>query len=207
MRSWFKAVLVVGVSCLLAGGAAAQFMGFPITFMLQHNPALQKELKLTEEQLAKIKELTPKIQEKFKADFEKVQKLDEKERPAKQQEVAKAMRQETFKALADVLKPEQMKRFKQIDLQQRGDRALNDEEVQQSLKLSDEQKSKIKSIREAHREAFAKGMKENPMEFNKKIQAMNKETSEKVKGVLTDEQKKALQELMGEPFHPAPAGK
>ena len=53
------------------------------------------------------------------------------------------MSAESDKALADVLKPEQTKRYKQISIQARGVDAFADEEVQKALKITEEQKTKL----------------------------------------------------------------
>lgn len=119
------------------------------------------------------------------------------------QAVSKEFNDDATKALGEVLKPEQVKRLKQIELQQRGSRAFVDEEVQKALKLTDEQKEKIKGIAEESgkqmRELFGGGQG-NREEAFKKMQSLRKETNDKVQAVLSDDQKKAWKELTGEPF-------
>src|SRR5438552_1218073 len=51
-----------------------------------------------------------------------------------------------LKALAEVLNPDQLKRLKQINLQVRGYRALNDPHVQTALKITSEQKDSLNTI-------------------------------------------------------------
>src|SRR5437660_887224 len=53
---------------------------------------------------------------------------------------------EVMAAIAKVLDPDQFKRFKQIDLQQRGNNAFKDAAVQKELKISSEQKTSIASL-------------------------------------------------------------
>ncbi len=53
-----------------------------------------------------------------------------------------------------MLKPEQVKRFKQIELQVGGVMAFNQPRVQEVLKLTDEQKEKIRGIGEEARGAM-----------------------------------------------------
>jgi hypothetical protein len=108
-----------------------------------------------------------------------------------------------MKALEGVLKPEQMKRLKQIELQMHGAGAFHDAKVQTALKITDEQKEKIKSIQEDAgkeiRELFTGGGRDFRAN-GEKMQKINKETMKKTMGVLSPEQKKAWRDMVGEPF-------
>lgn len=108
------------------------------------------------------------------------------------------------KALKDVLNETQLKRLRQIELQQRGSRALNDATVQKELKVTDEQKENIdivlKDAAKEARELFGKDAGGDFKERFAKIQAMQKETTEKVLGVLTSAQRKAYKQMLGEEF-------
>jgi hypothetical protein len=177
------------------GGFAGGFGGG--TLFLLNQKSVQDELKLSEEQVKKAKELSDKQREAFGG----LRDLSQEERRTKIQEQAKA----TDKAVAEVLKPEQMKRVKQISLQQQGARALSNPEVATALKLTDEQKDKVKSIQEEARTALGqrgqRGQRGRPSEEElKKLQEARKATNEKLMNVLTDEQKTKWKELSGEPF-------
>jgi Spy/CpxP family protein refolding chaperone len=208
MRNRLPAVLGFLLAGLLVSPAAGQppFGGRGGGFspgMLLQNTGVQKELKLTDEQVQKIKDVTQKIQDKHKDDFAALAKVDQQERREKFQELFKVIGEETEKELAGVLKPEQSKRLKQISLQQRGSQALSDEEVQKTLKLTDDQKDKIKTLNEdagkEMRELF-QNAQGNFREAQEKVAALRKETMEKVVALLTDDQKKTWKEMTGEPF-------
>jgi Spy/CpxP family protein refolding chaperone len=105
------------------------------------------------------------------------------------------------KAIAEVLDAKQAKRLKQIQLQQRGSQALTDAAVAKELKISESQKEKINTIladsRKEMQELFQGGAGRGNLE---KLTTLRKETREKVLNVLSDEQKKAYQEMTGEEF-------
>jgi hypothetical protein len=109
--------------------------------------------------------------------------------------------EETLKALADVLKPEQLTRLKQIEVQQAGERAFTRPGVQAALKLTDGQKEQIKALTEdaakQRRELFQGG---NAQGSRDKMTALRKETLDKIQAVLTDDQKKSWKDLTGAPF-------
>ena len=73
--------------------------------------------------------------------------------------------------------------------------------MQEKLKLTDEQKGKIKDINEESgkkmRELFQGGFGE---ETQKKLADLRKDSMEKASGVLTADQKKSWQEMTGKPF-------
>jgi hypothetical protein len=114
-----------------------------------------------------------------------------------------------WKALADVLNEDQLKRLRQIDLQVREAAAFADPKVQTQLKLTDDQKDDIKTILadaekamgEAMKGAFGKGAGGpggvNPLES---LQAMRREQKDKCIAVLTTPQKRQWAEMIGEEF-------
>jgi Spy/CpxP family protein refolding chaperone len=207
MRIGFMTTLIVGLAGWLVSPAAAQPPGgrggFGGPGMLLQNTGVQKELKLNEEQIKKIKDLVVKIQEKHKDDFAALAKVELQERREKVQELLKTIGEETEKELAGVLQPEQSKRLKQISLQMRGSQAFNEEEVQKSLNLTDDQKDKIKTINEdagKEMQEIRQSAQGNFQEMGKKMAALGKETMDKVSSLLTDEQKKSWKEMTGDHF-------
>jgi hypothetical protein len=173
------------------GGFAGGFGGG--TLFLLNQKSVQDELKLSDEQVKKAKELSDKQRESFGG----LRDLGQEERRAKIQEQAKA----TEKAVSELLKPEQLKRVKQISLQQQGARALSNPEVATALSLSDEQKDKIRSIQQEARTGRGQGGGGRPSEEElKKREEARKATNEKVLNVLTAEQKTKWKEMTGEPF-------
>jgi hypothetical protein len=174
------------------GGFAGGFGGG--TLFLLNQKSVQDELKLSDEQVKKAKELSDKQRESFGG----LRNLGQEERRTKMQEQAKA----TDKAVTELLKPEQLKRVKQISLQQQGGRALSNPEVATALKLTDEQKDKLKTIQEETRTARGqRGQRgQRTEEERKKLEEARKATNEKMMNILTGEQKTKLKELTGEPF-------
>ena len=154
--------------------------------------SVQKELKLTEEQVKSVKELAVKQREGFSG----LRDLPAEERMAKIQERIK----EHEKALGDVIGAEQLGRLKQISLQVRGASAFSDPAVVTALSLSDEQKDKIKAIQEEARKARGEFDPEKREESRAKIEAARKAAAEKTLAVLTAEQTTKWKELIGAPF-------
>jgi len=174
-----------------AGSAPAGGFGGGSLFLLTQK-SVQEELKMTEEQVKKATDLQEKQRENFKG----FKDLSKEEIKSKMEERTK----ETKKAVDDILKPEQVKRLKQISIQQAGARAYSDPEVVEALKITDEQKEKIKGIQEDSFKEMPKRGEGDREENAKKIEAIRKATKEKVEGVLSAEHKSKLKDLTGEPF-------
>ena len=141
----------------------------------------------------------------FEEGFEGLQSLSQDQRREKMQEMGKTFAAEVKKAAHEHLSPVQLKRFEQIELQQRGVEALADAEVQAKLRLSDSQKDKIKSIHDALTEQMranrpAPGGGGDFQAAFQKMRALSKEALEKALAVLTDAQRQTWKEMTGEPF-------
>lgn len=165
------------------------------------DPNVQKELKMSEEQIGKLKDAITKVLEKHRDDFAKLRQMP----PEEQQKKIMAINEEHTKAVRDVLDAKQWKRFKQIQWQSDpiGVGSLQDPDLQKELKLSDEQKKKIESaFNDANKkmQEMEKSRESSP----EKAQAVIKDLQKKVNDVLTEEQQKNLKELKGPPFQPSP---
>lgn len=171
--------------------------------LLKH-PEVQRELKLSNEQLQAIQHVTRAVHDKYQRGVDKLRSLGPEERRRKQAELAKAISQEITSALGRVLQADQTRRLEQIELQQQGLRAFPDPRVEKALRLTGDQKDKLKMITEgAAREArmlFRTGTSSSFEETLKKVESVRKKAVEKSIAVLTEEQRKAWYELIGEPF-------
>lgn len=192
------------------GGGRGMFGGGGLSML--GIPEVQKELKLTPEQIEQVKtkgpEIRTAIQEIFQeaGGFQALRDLGEEDRAklfAKVQDVQ-------TKAVASVLKPEQQKRFHQLELQQAGAQALGRKDVAEALKITDEQKEKLGGIQKEQGEAMRQIFQSvgNPMDMTsderaamqKKMQTLQKTLTDKSFAILTVEQSKSWKEMIGEPF-------
>jgi hypothetical protein len=204
IRPLSKCVLTLGALALLASPAWAQGrggFGGPGFLMA---PNVQKDLKLSDEQIGKVQGVLREVNEKHADERTAIRELPQEERPAKQIALSKTITEEVKTALA--LSADQSKRFDQIALQARGFQAFMDPTVIEKLKVTDEQKSKIREIAEASRAGgggFANlkdASEEERAAAFKKMAETRKENMAKVTALLTDDQKKAWKDLTGEPI-------
>lgn len=203
MRRFTQVGLAVAVLALMAspvlaqqqrrpGGGAAAGGG---QMGLLANKAVQEDLKLTDDQITKVKDAATKQ----RAAFQGLGDLSQEERVKKMQELNK----ENTKVLDEILKPEQKKRLRQLSLQQQGAMALATPQVAKALNVTDDQKDKLKSIQDDVRKQMGElrqGGGGNREEMAKKRAEITKATNEKVMGLLTADQKAKWKEMTGEPF-------
>lgn len=206
MRRFGRLFLTVGAVALMAAPAWAQQRGgfgggFGGGGFILMAPNVQKDLKLTDEQVGKVQETLESVRDKHQDEFAALRDLPQEERFKKARALSKTTTDEVKQALA--FTPEQSKRFDQINLQQRGYQAFADPEMQDKLKLSDEQKSKIREIGASTRERseeIRKSFQEDREGAMKKMNELRKENLDKALAVLTDHQKKTWKDLTGEPI-------
>jgi len=211
-------MLALGLIGLQAGLALAQPSGGarlarPTYWgnTLLQNKSVQEELKLTADQIDKIREISHSVYEKHREELDALEEKLGGEKDRKKREPVNQMRlrinEEARKGEEEILNPQQKKRLKEITLQQRGTGAFSEEEVQNALNLTADQKDKIKTIEnDFHKQwreilppdAF-RNRAELPERF-KKMDALRKESLDKVLAILRDDQKKKYNEMSGAPF-------
>jgi hypothetical protein len=206
MRRLAKTALTLGALALIAGPALAQRPGgfgggMGGGAMLLTNKSVQEELKADSAQVEKLNALAAETRDKMQ---QKMQSLSQEERGGEKGQAARReVTDEMRKSLANILKADQVKRFDQVELQVRGAQAFGDAKVQEKLKLTQDQKDKVKSINDdagAQRRELFQGFQNDREGTLKKMNDLNKATLSKVTAVLNDEQKSSWKELIGSPF-------
>lgn len=211
MRGMFRYVAAFGLMAALSapvlaqpgGGGGRGFGPGGGGLGLLMAPGVQEELKLAEEQVAKIREAGATLREKFAADFEALRDASQEERREKMQAISKKMSEESTKLLADVLNADQQKRLKQITLQARGIEAFADEEVQKALKVTEEQRTKLAELAsevQAKRREIMQGAQGDFQAAMQEMRAAQSAALEKAKALLSGDQKKSWSDLIGAPF-------
>lgn len=161
------------------------------------NPAVQDEIKLTDDQKDKLATWYEGFNEKIEEKSKGIER--NRENFAKLMAIRTEVSENAEKELKDVLKPDQIKRIKQIEFQMMGTRALQNEDVQKELGITDEQKEKFTKIGEESREAF-RDVFSGGRPDREKMQEMMAKQGEKYQEVLTSSQKTKWKEMTGEAF-------
>jgi len=225
MKTRTRWVIAAGICALAAGTVVAQGQGRgqgrggfgggfgvgPLQIVV--NKDVLEDIKATDEQKTKLeewaKEEQPKQREKMQ---EKLQGIPMEEFATKMPAIRAELNKELWKDVEKVLKPEQYTRVRQIGLQAMGVQAFNDKETTEKLKVTDEQKEKIKTALEEvqkdqmelfQNSGFQPGQppdQEAMAAFQKKQAELTKKSMDKLKGMLTEDQKKTWAEMTGKEF-------
>jgi hypothetical protein len=208
MRSLRGVVLAVSAAAWFSSQAWGQFFlapggrgSGPSQLVLRED--VQKELKLTDEQKKKVASVNDKIRAELQNEFQKMAGLDGRERDRKKMELAKRITKKSTTSMEEILSPAQMKRLREIALQHAGVQGLKNPEVEDALKLTEDQKEKIQKVMQgaiADLRFLFEHTEGAYEESQKKAVEVRNQCYAKAMTVLTDEQKKIWKDLQGVPF-------
>jgi hypothetical protein len=202
MQPLFNVCIVIGATACLVSPVAAQVRlpAQPTDFVqiqLLQNPSVQKELKLTDEQAGKLRELFLQNQEDLK---EVWQKYPPEEAGTHWQAASNELR----KGALAILDEAQKQRFWQIDVQfmtsfRFDSTTYSRADVVSRLGITAEQKKQLADIQAESSKKQQEAIK-TPQQYQQKFAAAKKEDREQVAALLTKDQEKKWKELIGEPF-------
>jgi hypothetical protein len=173
-------------------GPAMEMLG------LLRTDKFKTEFNLTDEQKTKLAEAEKEMKTAIREGLSGVSPADREEFQRKIGEVVKEAEKKIGEQIKEILKPEQMARLKEIQLQIAGPRALLNPEIRKALKLNDEQEKQIKSLGDEFQKNVKEVVKEaqglspeerdsKKSEYQEKIKKMITEFGEKAAAVLTPE--------------------
>ncbi len=199
------------------GGGGFGFGGQTGPAQLINSKTVQADLKATEEQVTKLKEWAKGWATKSREMLtEKLKDVPMEERFQKMAAVNAEITKIAYEEIGKVLDEKQVKRLKQVELQMAGTRAYSMKDVTDALKITEEQTGKMREIQmasfkdrqELNEEYGIKGFGgggggtklegDKAKEYQKKSEAINKDVETKIVAVLTDEQKKKFEEMIGD---------
>ncbi len=204
MRSVCANLLTAGLFVLVASPAFAQppagrMRTPPTAASLLRSEKVQTELKLTDDQKAKVTAIT----DKYKDDLAAARSAQDRD---KSRELTKSMNADLEKALPDILNADQTKRLNQLVVQASGLDAFSKDDVKTALKLTDKQSKDIDDQKAAVTKDAEDLMKDvgtdrqKRREAGQKVQTLRKDAMDKVLASFTDDQKKAWDGLTGDKF-------
>lgn len=203
--------------------------------LLQH-PEVQVEIGLTLMQRKKIADIREKqfiqMQERMRQTVQQTAQqartANPQDRQAQFQEMQAAMQQqvesfqgELTKEIEEILKPEQVKRLRELDIQYRGPMALADQRVANEVKLSPDTRGKVgpmvsdfiqksNELRRQYiqdwaasggpRSGRAPDLTSRASPVRRKVDPMKKETEKAILDLLSDDELKAWNAIQGAKF-------
>jgi Spy/CpxP family protein refolding chaperone len=215
VRSLLVMVLVLGVTFIAAAEAQAEEgarrgggrgMLRNSLLGLLGMEQVQKELKLSEEQIGKVEKINEELRAEMTDQYTALRDIEDREkRQAKMAELVGQFDSKAREKLRDVLDKEQTARLDQIRMQVRpvAD-SLANKDVVDRLKLTEEQQKKLAQINkdmQAKQSELYSGMRdaseEQRTEAFQKLRKIRGDADKQALEVLTAEQKEAFEKMQG----------
>jgi len=187
-------------------GGMARMGGMNSNFILLGREDVQEDLALTSDQKSAYKDAQDNQQEKMRAQFEEMRNSGTRPDPTAMRETFTKMMKEADAEVAKILKPEQLKRLKEISIQLDGNKSALKEDIQKDLAITDAQKAQLKKLQDAAQAANTSVMEKAR---NREIQwtevqditkKNDKALNDEIGKVLTAAQKTKLTEMSGKKF-------
>ncbi len=181
---------------------------------------VQKEMKLNEEQIGKVKKVVETLTAEMRKEYAPLREIEDRaKRTAKYTELRKKFDGKAREQISAAVSREKMIRLYQIRMQVRSAlESLSEKYVAGKLKLTDEQKKKLTEINAEHAAERTKlfssmrdATREKRSEAYGKYRTLRTDAEKKALEVLTADQKKTFEEMKGKEFklerRPRPAAR
>lgn len=174
--------------------------------ILLSNDAVKREIHLSDAQANRFKQVVKQGFDKYRPNLRDAKGDQEKQRQFLREWML-GIRQHVRKALPDILKPEQIKRLDQIQIQANGILSFKRKDVQDHLQLSIKQKLEIlkignelkKEVTKLFNDAVDMPLRKMPAAFQKSKE-LKSEATQKALDTLSSEQKDKWKEMTGNKF-------
>lgn len=179
-------------------GGMRGMMGGGRPVMLLMRPDVREELKISDEQGAKMTEIQQSMMQNMQGMMAGGQRPD--------REAMSKMWGDVEKKTMEVLTPEQQKRLRELFIQRQKNQAVMDKDVQKELNLSADQLAKLKTLQEQSQKASGALMEKaragemDWQQMGEKMRANGEVMNTEIGKVLTEAQRKKLIEMGGKPF-------
>lgn len=149
---------------------------------------VQQELELTPQQKEKLAAIGQKYYEQARRDWAGYRGMSPEERKKKYADIRQenlGRMKEVRQQVENLLSPDQLERFKQINLRTRGAAALANTKILDQLDITEPQRKRLRQIRQ---------------QLQEKMRKLQQESLEQTLQVLTPQQRKRLEQITTEGF-------
>ncbi len=199
MISAHRCVLATLFLAMVASPSSAQYqVGLFTTGMLE-TPQWGRELKVTEQQREAAREATRKAHAALEKSSQATRALPDAAKADAMMADRAKYTVDFEKEIASILKPEQMKRYRELNLQNMGASAFTEPGFQAALKMTDEQKARAAELADKRRIESKKISALPKDERRERTTAFLRESLQSAESILDDDQRKAYEAMRGEP--------
>jgi hypothetical protein len=174
---------------------------------LFQNPNISQALGLTPQQRAQLNAANENLQSGFQRESGQLGPYRDPNRNARMQDLMRAYNGELMRSAAGIMTPQQLSRYQQLELQNKGFDAFADVDVQRRLNLNEAQLQRMQQIAERNNQqlqALMQNNATNPDEAQRRYDVWRQQTFNQANGVLTETQMRVWNQMIGQPFNMRP---
>jgi hypothetical protein len=167
------------------------------------DPAVQKHLNLTPDQLGQLNKTYEKSWNDYNIGLKGLANLPEQQRAAQTQELSNGFNKGLLEPATGFLNAQQMERFNQLHLQAQGHGAFDNADVQQKLNLSTEQRGTLQQIGAQYSRTLndaAKGFPTNTQDAQRRYAELHRQYQAQVDAVFNPQQRQLWRAMSGDPY-------
>lgn len=161
---------------------------------------VSQSLKLNEDQINRLNQLTTKMQTQFRSDFDKLGTLPEKDRFGKYNELNTRFQTEWMSGARDIFNEQQLNRYHQLQWQSDPFSAFSNPDLQKKLNLTDEQRTKLREQMDWSNQQTTNLSKLQGDAAIKAHTEFLRERQNRVNQFLNQDQQRIWREMTGDPF-------
>lgn len=188
---------------IVRGGATSSQLPTPLYRM----DNVVKTLSLTPEQINRLNAETNRLQTQYSRNFDQLNRLDERDRLTRLQELLNSYNTDWNKAAGDILNQTQMSRYQQLQLQQGGFTTFMNPTIQQQLNLTEQQLNKLRSEEQWSRQQLQQidtRARVSPDQALDMYSQFVRDRNDRLNAILTPDQRRQWNSMIGPPFEFAP---
>lgn len=181
--------------------------GYNFPAPLFQQPNVGTSLNLTPAQTRQLAEMNTRLQADWGDRFNKTWSSTGRDRDASLQQLQSQYYDTWMKGTQNIFNDAQRQRYNQLNLQYQGPSAFLNPDMQKGLNLSDEQRTQLGQLRTQYDRQFQDFRTVDPTRRDdamKRWETMQKETSERMRSILNEQQQKTWSQMTGEQFRFAP---
>ena len=170
---------------------------------LYKNPEVGKSLGLTNQQLGELDLHAQRIETSYINQLPTLGVLTGPDGPSSLRKLRTAYHNQVLNSLSQIMTSEQLKRYRQLDLQYRGASALLDDEVRTKLNLADEQIQKLCELDERSSAELQHILASTLLvesESQRRYATLRDSVKRRIESILNKTQLKTWQDLKGQAF-------
>jgi hypothetical protein len=168
------------------------------------NPAVRRELNITDQQMGPLNNALTQVNERFRDDFNRLGQLDPRARTDRVQELGRNFNNQFLDSTKSIFNEQQMNRLRQLDLQRNGLGAFTDPTVRQKLNLNDEQLGRLRTLNEQtqkEREDLLRSAGTNRAQVAQRLNDLDRRVWENANSILNDQQRQTWSQMIGNRFN------